>query len=170
MSFKGLFQPNPIHDSLIIHWKSVNYEMLINTYRSWHTFLASITRSSNPIHTQMLTLPWTHTPSALILTHCSCGGRFSSFLWMGCPIFPLSPMAVVDSLVPVWPCCSTHSGWWETPMNPSNLGLEGSHWCPCCQPAMTFIARFLYQGSAATPGFLPLHYYFSCLFLYFFLS
>lgn len=127
MSFKGTFQPNPIYDSVIINWKSVVYEMLINTYSSWNTFLASITRSSNPIHTEVLPLLWTHTPSALPFTHCSCGSSFSYFLWEGWagPVFPSLPWLLWALWSHVWPCISTQSGWWESPHDPKQLGVGG---------------------------------------------
>lgn len=114
MSLKGPFQPNPIYDFLIINWKSVNYEMLINTDSSWNTFLASTTRNSNPTHTQVLSLWWAHAPSALTLL-CSCAGRFSSFLWGGwvALFFPSLPWLLWALCSHVWPC-STDSGWWDS--------------------------------------------------------
>lgn len=133
MSFKGTFQPNPIYDYLINNWRSLNYE--INTYSSWSTFLASVTRRSNPIFTQVLTLLRTHIPSALPLTHCTYGGRSSSFLWGGwvAPFFPSLPWLLWALWSHVWPWSSTQSGCLGSgglSHHPDCVGLGVSHVLP----------------------------------------
>lgn len=168
MIFKAPFQPNPIYDSLIINWKSVNYKMLINTYSSRNTLLASITGSSNLIHTRVLALPWAHAPSAPTLTHGIIFLRKD-----GLPHFSSLSHGCFGLSSPMCDPAAPHSLDGDTvPMTPSNLGLGAglAHMLPELPVRNDIHSEVAHQGSAATPGFLSIYCCLSFIFISFHLK
>lgn len=146
--------------------------MVINTYNFWSTSQGPITKSSNPTGVHVLTVLWSHTPPAHTCTHCSCGWQTPHPLFGEGRLPHFSPLSHGWELsspvcAPVVPnTLPAHTGTGEkVPVAPGTPVWPVPCAAPCCQPLAGHGARgrLLHHGAAATPGFLPFHYYFSCL-------